>query len=214
MPNFIYQDAPKRAAALWRLTGLAGLAVVGMVLLEVFFVALLTGHFPNLITSALFANPGFFATYLLEAPAATLHLLLIDKPLFEIASVQARGELDIWRLHYFNYANLLHVGLAVLLARYWHRVRDAGMRGRILLAAGVILLLSSSLYLFSSSCCTGGPLWIVHTGLLAHLFNPVTSTVAMLDLYSVLQPWLGWIQAGFALGGGLMIGRFLRGSGR
>jgi hypothetical protein len=93
-------------------------------------------------------------------------------------------------------------------------VRDAGMRGRILLAAGVILLLSSSLYLFSSSCCTGAPLWIVHTGLLAHLFNPVTSTVAMLDLYSVLQPWLGWIQAGFALGGGLMIGRFLRGSGR
>jgi hypothetical protein len=214
-PNLIYQETPKRTAALGRLIGLAALAAAGMVLLEVFFVALLTGHFPNSITSSLFANASFFATYLLEAPGTTLRLLLIDKPLFEIAAVQAHRELDIWRLHYFNYANLLHVGLAVLLTRYWHSMRDAGMRDRILLGAGIVLLLSSSLYLFNSSCCTGGPLWIVHTGLIAHLFNPVTSTVAMLDIYSVLQPWLGWwAQAGFALGGGLMIGHFLRGSGR
>jgi len=41
--------------------------------------------------------------------------------------------------------------------------------------------------------------------LVAQLFNPVTSSVAMLDLYTVLRPWLGWIQAGFALTGGLLI---------
>jgi hypothetical protein len=27
----------------------------------------------------------------------------------------------------------------------------------------------------------------------------------MLDVYTVLQPWLGWVQAGFALAGGLLI---------
>jgi hypothetical protein len=176
-----------------------------MVLLEGVFIALVTGHFPNRITSTLFANPGFFATYLLEAPGTTLHVLLIDKPLFEIAAVQMHGELDRWRLHYFNYATLVHVGLAVLLVRRWPSVRDAGTQGRLLLGMGVVLLIGSSLYLYNSSCCTGGPLWIVHTGLVAQLFNPVTSSAAMLDVYTVLRPWLGWVQAGFALVGGLLI---------
>jgi hypothetical protein len=212
MPHPIHQDTPGRAAALWRLAGLGVLIGVGMLLLEVLFIALLTGHLPNRITSALFANPGFFATYLLEAPRTTLQLLLIDKPLFEVAAVRTHGELDIWRLHYFNYATLVHVGLAVLLVRRWHSVRAAGTQGRLLLGAGVALLAGSSLYLFHSSCCTGGPLWIVHTGLIAHLFNPVTSSVAMLDVYIVLQPWLGWVQGGFALAGGGLVGRFLRGA--
>jgi hypothetical protein len=73
------------------------------------------------------------------------------------------------------------------------------------LGAGAVLLAGSSLYLFHISCCTGGPLWIVHTGLISQLFNPVTSTVAMLDIYTVLQPWLGWLQAGCALVGALLI---------
>lgn len=214
MPNLFYRDTPGRAAALWGLIGMTALIAVAMVLLEASLVALLTGHFPNRITSTLFANLGFFATYLMEAPGTTLHLLLIDKPLLEIAAVRAHDDLDIWRLYYYNYANLLHVGLALLLARYWHRVRDTGMRNRIQLAAGIVLLLSSSLYLYNSSCCTGGPLWIVHTGLIARLFNPVTSTVAMLDIYTAVQPWLGWLQAGFALGGGLMIGYSMRRSVR
>jgi hypothetical protein len=189
----------------WRPAGHAALVFMGMVLLEGVFIALVTGHLPNRITSTLFANPGFFATYLLEAPGTTLHVLLIDKPLFEIAAVQTHGELDRWRLHYFNYATLVHAGLAVLLVRRWPSVRDAGTQGRLLLGMGVVLLASSSLYLYNSSCCTGGPLWIIHTGLLAQLFNPVTSSVVMLDVYTVLQPWLGWVQAGFALAGGLLI---------
>ena len=209
MPHPMHQDTPGRAAALWRLAGLAVLIGMGMLSLEVLFVALLTGHFPNRITSTLFANPGFFASYLLEAPGTTLHLLLIDKPLFEIAAVQTHGELDSWRLYYFNYASLVHVGLAVLLVRRWHSVRDAGTQRLLPLGAGVVLLVSSSLYLFNSSCCTGGPMWIIHTGLIAHLFNPVTSSVAMLDVYSVLRPWLGWVQAGFALTGTLLIWKSL-----
>lgn len=209
MPHPNHQDTPRRAAMLLRLAGLAALICMGMLLLEVVFIALVTGHFPNRITSTLFANPGFFATYLLEAPGTTLQLLLIDKPLFEIAAVQRYGELDRWRLHYFNYATLVHAGLAVLLVRRWHSVRDVGLQGRLLLGAGLVLLASSSLYLFNSSCCTGGPLWIIHTGLIAHLFNPVTSSVAMLDVYTVLRPWLGWLQAGFALTGGLLIWKSL-----
>lgn len=188
-----------------RLAGLAVLICMGMVMLEVVFIALVTGHFPNRITSVLFANPGFFATYLLEAPGTALHVLLIDKPLFEIAAVQLHGEVDRWRLHYFNAATLVHAGLAVLLVRRWPGVRDAGTQGRLLLGMGVVLLASASLYLYNSSCCTGGPLWIIHTGLVAQLFNPVTSSVAMLDVYTVLRPWLDWVQAGFALAGGLLI---------
>ena len=205
MPHPKHQDTPRGATTLWRLAGLAVLISVGMVLLEVALIVLLTGHFPNRITSTLFANPGFFATYLLEAPATTLKLLLIDKPLFEIASVQSHGDLDTWRLYYFNYATLVHLGVAALLVRRWHSVRGIGRRGRFLFGGGAVLLVSSSLYLFHISCCTGGPLWIVHTGLISHLFNPVTSTVAMLDVYTVLQPWLGWLQASFALTGAMLI---------
>ena len=98
---------------------------------------------------------------------------------------------------------------AVFLVRRRRSVRDAGKQGRLLLGAGVVLLASSSLYLFHISCCTAGPLWIIHTGLISHIFNPVTSTVAMLDAYNVLQPWLGWLQAGFALAGVLLIWKSL-----
>jgi hypothetical protein len=209
MPHPLHQETPGRAAALWRLAGFSLLILFGMLLLEVLLVALMTGQFPNRITSTLLANPGFFATYLLEAPGTTLRLLLIDKPLFEIAAVQAHGELDSWRLHYFNHAILIHVGLAVVLVRRRHSVRDAGKQGRLQLGAGVVLLASSSLHLFHIGCCTGTPLWIIHTGLTLWLFNPVTSTVVMLDVYNVLQPWLGWLQAGFAFAGGLLIWKSL-----
>lgn len=209
MPHPLHQDTPGRAAALWRLAGFSLLIAFGMLLLEVLLIALLTGQLPNRITSTLLANPGFFATYLLEAPGTTLQLLLIDKPLFEIAAVQAHADLDSWRLHYFNHAILIHVGLAVVLVRRRRSVRATGRQGRLLLGAGVVLLASSTLHLFHISCCTGTPLWIIHTGLISLLFNPVTSTVAMLDVYNVLQPWLGWLQAGFALAGGLLIWKSL-----
>ena len=212
MPHPTHLDTPRRTIPLSRKVALVALLSVGLVGLDVLLIALLTGHFPNRITSTLFANAGFFATYLLEAPGTTLHLLLIEKPLFEIAAVQAHGELDTWRLYFFNYATLVHLGIAVLLVRRWHNVRTAGRQGRWMLGAGVALLVGSSLYLFHISCCTGGPLWIIHTALIAHFFNPVNAPVAMLDVYTVLQPWLAWLQAGVAVAGALLVGRFVRGA--
>ncbi|MFU8765614.1 MAG: hypothetical protein ACNA7T_13875, partial [Haliea sp.] len=100
----------------------------------------------------------------------------------------------------------------MLGVRHWPRIRAAGLQGGLQPVAGAVLLVGSSLYLFHISCCTGGPLWIVHTGLISQLFNPVTSTVAMLDVYTVIQPWLGWVQGGFALAGGLLVGHFLHGA--
>lgn len=211
MPHSLDQDS-QAATSRGRLIGFTLLLMSGMVLLEVLFVALTSGHLPNRITSTLFANLEFFAVYLLEAPGATLELLLIEKPLFEIASVQVSSGLDVWRLSYFNYANLVHLVLAVLLARRWRSMRDAGGKGVLLFGSGAVLLAGSSLYLFHTSCCTGGPLWIVHTGLLASIFNPVTATVARLDIYAMLHPWLNWLQVGFALTGLLLLGKFLHSS--
>jgi len=210
MPHPLEDGSPRSGTKLWRLLGISLLLALGMVLLEVLLVALFSGQLPNRISSTLIANPGFFARYLLEAPGTTLKLLLIDKPLFEIAAVQTSTAVDIWRLHYFSHAILAHLGLGVLLVRYWHAVRRIGRQDLLLFGSGAVLLASSTLYLFHSSCCTGGPLWIIHTGLLASLFNPVTATVARLDVYTVVQPWLDWLQAGFALTGLLMLGLFLR----
>ncbi|MFO7603589.1 MAG: hypothetical protein R6X06_07220 [Gammaproteobacteria bacterium] len=169
-----------------------------MLVLEVLLVTLFSGQRPNRMTSTLLANADFFATYLLEAPGTTLKLLIFDKPLFEIAAVHAGTGLDIWRLHYFNYATLVHVGLALLLLRYWPMVTNS-IQSLMLFSSGAVLLLSSSLYLFHVNCCSGGPLWIVHTALIADIFNPVTATEARLEVYARLQPWLVGVQVGFAL---------------
>ena len=202
-----YSAAQRR---LWRTFAYALLLIVFALLFEILLVAGLSGQWPNLATSRAFANSGFFADYLLEAPGTALRLLLIDLPLLEIAAVHADSGTDIWRLHYFNYAVVAHLALALLLMRYWYGIRRGTWQRQVVIAAGALLLVTSSLYLFHAACCTGGPLWIMHTALIAGVFNPVTATPGRLEIYALLQPWFAWLQAGFALGGLLLLGLGLR----
>lgn len=178
-------------------------------MIETAFIALATGYMFIQFRSSLLENLGFFVLLADEDPMATLRIILMDNPVFIIQSKHKPTDSTVWSLHYFSLTILVHLLVAFILSEkvstkgFWTRLQDLPL-------SGSILLLCSSIYLLLASCCTDGPHWLLHTWLLAVVFNPITSTNATIQLYQVLKDWFVLLQ--FVVGGlgGYLLFRSMR----
>lgn len=180
------------------------LIFVGLLALEMAFVALVTGHLFVQFKSPLIEHFAFFLALAKDAPLTTLKLILVEQPFFIIQSQQKATGVTVWALHYFSFTVLLHLLVAFWLSAGLHRQGLSIHFGRITFIGSVLLLLSS-LYLRLAGCCTGGPNWIVQTWLLSLVFNPITASTAMIRLYEFLKDGFVVLQLCSALAGGYLL---------
>ena len=170
----------------------------GLILAELVFIALSTGHMAIQFKSPLLENIGFFMVLAGEDLTTTLRIVLLDNPLFIIQSKYTSTDSAVWSLHYFSFTLLVHLLVAYVLSE---KISRHGILTRIqdVPFSGSVLLIASSIYLLLAACCTDGPHWIFQTWLLAVVFNPITSSNATIQLYQVLRDW--FIVPQLAMGG-------------
>lgn len=173
--------------------------------LEVVLVALFTGFSPNNFSFLLWDKFYFFLTYLLEESVETLSFILIDKPLFKIEALQENKTTVIWGLHYYGVTLFTHIVVAILASRAINKHKFSKYTLLSFSISGVILLIFSSLFLYLSSCCTAGANWIIHTWILAVVFNPFTASETLIELYNYIQDWFIYLQYLMAALGGYLI---------
>ena len=151
------------------------LLLPGIVTCEVIITAALIGYKPNQISFLLWDNLEFLMMYFRSEPLDTLKFVLIDRPLFVIESRQENPSVAIWGLHYYSHTVVVHIAVAMVLAHVIKPSQPVRSGPRYVVVVGCGLLILSSLYLYLSSCCTAGANWILHTWLLAIVFNPFTA---------------------------------------
>lgn len=162
--------------------------------LEAALAGLLTGFTPNNFSILLVDNFQFFLRYFQEEPVETLFFILIDKPLFKIEALQENPSTVIWGLHYYSVTLFTHIVTAILASRAIN-MHTFSMSALLYFPfIGTVLLIFSSLFLYLSSCCTSGAPWIVHTWILAVVFNPYIGSGTLLELYNDIQGGFIYVQ--------------------
>ncbi len=71
----------------WRTAGFTLQIAAGLIVIEALQIAALNHSLPNRLSSILFDNLDFFASYVREAPLDTLKVLLLEKPLFVVSAI-------------------------------------------------------------------------------------------------------------------------------
>lgn len=170
------------------------LMLVGLILCELIFMAAFTGYMPTKIKFLLWENIDFLLVYFRGEPLDTLKFVFIDKPLIVIESRQQAPSTVIWGLHYYSYTVIVHVVIAIVLAQQVRASPPIRAKLRYFQLGGSGLLVFSSLYLYLSSCCTGEASWILHTWFLSLVFNPITATESMIELYELVHNGFIWMQ--------------------
>ena len=181
------------------------LAFTLLIVVETILVSLFTGYLPTRFSFILWDNFHFFLDYLWDEPVETLSFLLIDKPLLKIDALQDNLTTVIWGLHFYSYTLLTHVFIAILASRIIvkHTLTISALRSFPI--NGSVLLILSSLFLYLSSCCTSGANWMIHSWLLAIVFNPQNTIRNILEIYNNIEGWLIWIQFIMAVSGVYLI---------
>jgi len=172
---------------------------------ETVLISLLTGYTPNKLSFLLWENFHFLLQYFLEEPIETLSFILIDKPLFRIEAIHDNPTTVIWGLHYYGVTLFTHAVIAILASRAINTHTFSKSALQSLPISGTILLIFSSLFLYLSSCCTAGATWIIHTWILAVVFNPYTASETLLDIYNYIQGGFIWLQFLMAVSGAYLI---------
>ena len=172
---------------------------------ETVLISLFTGFTPNKFSFLLWDKFHFFFTYFLEEPVETLSFILIDKPLFKIEALQESPTTVIWGLHYYGVSLFTHIVVAILASRVINKHTFLKSALLSLPFSGIILLIFSSLFLYLSSCCTAGANWIIHTWILAVVFDPYTASETLIDIYNYIQDWFIWFQLLIATSGAYLI---------
>ena len=170
-----------------------------LIVVETILVSLFTGYLPTKFSFLLWDKFNFFLDYLREEPIETLSFILIDKPLFKIEALQDNLTTVIWGLHFYSYTLFTHIVIAALASRIIVKHTTSALRS--FPVSGSILLILSSLFLYLSSCCTSGANWIIHSWLLAVVFNPYNITETTLDIYNHIHGWFIWMQYVMAISG-------------
>jgi len=173
--------------------------------LEVVLISLLAGYPPNNFSFLLWEKFHFFLRYLLQEPVETLSFILIDKPLFKIEALQESPATVIWGLHYYGVTLFTHIVVAILASRALNKHRLSKSALLSFPIKGTTLFIFSSLFLYLSSCCTSGANWIIHTWILAVVFNPYTASATLLEIYNNIQSWFIWLQYLMAASGAYLI---------
>lgn len=210
LPSFYFGFRSKSGECDWSriLTFLFLLPV--LVICEVIITTAFLGYKPNQINFLLWDNIDFLFVYFRSEPLDTLKFVFIDKPLFVIESRQENPSIAIWGLHYYSYTFVAHVVVAVVLAQVIKPSQPIRSAPRYVAVIGSSLLILSSLYLYLSSCCTAGANWILHTWLLAIVFNPLTATEFIIEVYGLVNKWFVWLQILFAALGAYLVVRGLK----
>ena len=185
------------------LTFVAALTI--LIGLEATLVSLFTGYNPNNFSFLLWEKFHFFFRYLLEEPVETLSFIFIDKPIFKVEALQESSATVIWGLHYYGVTLFTHIVVAILASRAINKYTFPKYTLQSFSVSGVILLILSSLFLYLSSCCTAGANWIIHTCILAVVFNPFTASETLIELYNYINNWFIDVQYLMAALGGYLI---------
>ena len=175
------------------------LAVV--TLFEVFLISVSTGYLPTKVSFLLWDRFDYFIVYFRNEPFEALSLYFIDKPLFKIEAMQEAPITAIWGLHYYSYTLLAHLLVGIVFSCIITRSIFTKLSRRDFPVTGSSLLIFSSLFLYLSSCCSVGGNWIFHTWLLSILFNPVTATDSIIEIYTIISGGFIWLQTVTALFG-------------
>ena len=170
-----------------------------LMLCETLLISVFTGHLPTNISFLLLDKFDFFIEFLRDVPVDALTLIFVDKPLFVIASMQKDPVTAIWGLHYYGYTLIIHLLVAFIFSHVMTSSKSVELNWRAFPVLGSVLLIFSSLFLYLSSCCSVGGNWILETMLLAIIFDPVTASDAILDLYTVIEGGFIWLQTVMSL---------------
>ena len=176
-----------------------------LILVEFILASLFTGYLPNKLSFLLWDKFDFFLIYFREEPVETLLFFLIERPLFEIEALHDDLSTVIWGLHFYSYTLFTHIVAAILASRAITRHTFSKSALLSLPISGILLLIFSSIFLYLSSCCTAGGNWIIHTWLLAIVFNPYMATANLLEIYNNFHGWLIWLQVLIAASGAYLI---------
>lgn len=186
------------------------LLLVALFLAETIVIVVFTGHAPTQVASLLLENADFFMVYFADEPLQTLKFLMVDKPLFVIEAKHTTSVTVIWSMQYFASTVIVHFVIALLLGYMIANWPVTTLRLRTTAIIGITLLLLSCLYLYLSSCCTAGANWILHTGILALVLNPLITSSELMGLYELLAGWFDWLQLLVALSGIYLLVRYWR----
>jgi len=197
--SFCFGFRSKSGALEWQRLLVLMFLIPGIIVSEVIITAAFIGYAPNQMKFLLWDNIDFLRVYFRAEPLDTLKFVFIDRPLFIIEARQQDPSTSIWGLHYYSYTVVVHIVAAVLLVQLVKPAQPITPRLRLLAITGAGLLILSSLYLYLSSCCTAGANWIMHTWLLAIVFNPYTSSESIIEMYGYVNQWFVWIQVLFAV---------------
>lgn len=172
---------------------------------EILFISLFTGFGPSQFSFLLWDKFHFFLGYFLEEPLETLLFISIDQPLFKIKAALDNPPQVIWRLNYYGYTLFTHIVVAIIASRTINKFTLSKSALQHFPVSGSVLLILSSLFLYLSSCCTAGANWIIHTWVLAIVFNPYTARETILEIYNNYSAWFTWLQYFMAFSGAYLI---------
>lgn len=208
--NFFASSCRQSRLCHWRNVLIFLAILAGLVISELILTAAMTGYMPNRVTFLLWDNIDFLLIYFGEEPWDTFKFVFMDKPLFLIESRLENPSSAVWGLHYYSYTVVIHIAVALVLVQVIRLSQSIAATSRFVVVLGAGLLVLSSLYLYLASCCTTGASWLLHTWLLAIVFNPQTATEFIIELYGVVHKWLLWLQIMIAVSGAYLAVRGLK----
>ena len=183
------------------------LILTGLILCETLLVTLSTGYLPTGISFLLWDRFDFFLNFFRDEPLETLSLIFINKPLFKIVALQENPVTAIWELHYYSITLISHLLVAIVFSSIITRSKSIKSGWQNIPVSGSVLLILSSLFLYLSSCCTSGSNWVFHTWLLSIVFDPVTATDSVIEIYNIINSGFIWLQTMLTLLGIFLIFR-------
>jgi hypothetical protein len=208
--NYLLGGCNKTEGCKWRRSLGFFIVLAALVCCEIILASAFTGYMPNQFSFLLWENLDFLLIYFGDEPLETLWFVLIDRPIFVVESRQQEPSVAIWGLHFYSSTFIAHIVVALVLNWLLKPARSFTYTSRLMVISGCLLLVISSLHLYLSSCCTAGANWLLHTWMLAIVFDPFTANEFIIELYGVVNPWFLWLQILMVLAGSYLVYRGLK----